>query len=88
MRAFDESHLSESVLLCSLGASHGQQCSRNEEKCRTIFEGILNPLLVSIKMDINPDWKIEIQASSVKILWNSDKLGYMVVYVPARWLSG
>ena len=39
-------------------------------------------------MDINPDWKIEIQASLVKILLNSDKLGYMVVYVPARWLSG
>ena len=28
------------------------------------------------------------QASLVKILLNSDKLGYMVVYVPARWLSG
>ena len=53
---------------------HGQQCSRNEEKCGTIFEGILNPLLVSIKMDISPDWKVEIQASLVKILLNSDKL--------------
>ena len=51
------------------------------------FEGILNPLLVSIKMDINLDWKIEIQASLVKILLNFDKLGYMVAYVPARWLS-
>ena len=39
-------------------------------------------------MDFNPDWKIKIQASLVKILLNSDKLGYMVVYVPVRWLSG